>query len=126
MELKNRLIISWNLKFEKFNAVISDSQATENHSLDGSFNPIIVGVESQVSGFSQEEPIGVAACTPPETIEEPRIATSPGILKLEQPDSAVQHSITNIIPVRKAQKARKSFTTPKPSANISDDCIVLD
>lgn len=105
--------------------MISDPKITEIHGLDGAFNPVIVGVESQVSGFSQDEPMDVAAFTA-EANEEPRIALSPVKHQLGQPDSAIQHSITNIIPVRKVQKARKTFKSSRPSANTLEECIVLD
>jgi hypothetical protein len=107
--------------------LISAPKMTEIQSLEGSFNPVIVGVESQVSGFSQEsedEPTATPAC-PPKATDHPRIDL-PGNHQLELPVSAVQHSVTNIIPVRKAQKARKSFFPTRPSAKIPDDCIVLD
>lgn len=110
--------------------LISDKlQIAENNGPDESFNPIIVGVESQVAGFSQEGPAVTAALTPPETEEGPRLAQSAGNHKLEQPDTAAQHSLEkleNIIPVRRPQKARKSFTSTPSKANKSDDCIVLD
>lgn len=108
--------------------MISAPKMTEIQSLDGSFNPVIVGVESQVSGFSQEcedEPTATAACPTPKATDNPTI-DSPGDHQLELPVSAVQHSVTNIIPVRKVQKARKSFFAARPKANIPDDCIILD
>ncbi|XP_059480062.1 DNA ligase 1-like [Neocloeon triangulifer] len=94
---------------------------------ESSFNPIIVSVESQVPGFSQDD-------EPVSEMNDSAAANnfSTDVLSLNNNSALIEPSLTHSAPVPetksivRTQKARKSF--PRPTIYQPDDveCVILD